>query len=578
MTTEEIDFNERLEHHHLESVETDLGEYILQLKHERPYHIVAPALHLTRYDVANLFEKELGVANDTVIENQTMLARKVLRDKFLQADIGVSGANFLVADSGAVVLVENEGNARLTTSAPKIHIAVAGIEKVIPRAQDLATFLKLLGRSATGQPLTVYTSFLSGPRRGKEIDGPDEFYLVLLDNGRTKVLADEEKRQALYCIRCGACLNHCPVYRKIGGHSFPWVYSGPIGAILTPQFMGARHEPGLPFASSLCGACAEVCPVKIDIPKVLLDLREEVVQTRTEDASNQLERFAFRMFAFAMSPPEALPLGGKDGGNVWAEGGLGKPCARARDVAARQDVAEPAGSSVAREEEFPRSMEGEEGLMAHRELMLREIRTALRRRQGQPIPPPPPVRLVVPNVPVAQRIESMLERVAALAGKTLRAQSKAEAREYVASVITGKTAVASNAPFLQDCGITRLPGVHSGIDDREELRALCATVDYGISSADYATVGHRLAGHDCESGRSSPDFAAATSPYCRGSGFEAPDRPRRTLYHSAQTGRSRQFHGPDHWSQPDSRYRANHGARRTRPWGDSRRSRGRRIG
>ncbi len=316
MTTEEIDFNERLEHHHLESVETDLGEYILQLKHERPYHIVAPALHLTRYDVANLFEKELGAPNDIIIENQTMLARKVLRDKFLQADIGVSGANFLVADSGAVVLVENEGNARLSTSAPKIHIAVAGIEKLIPRAQDLATFLKLLGRSATGQPLTVYTSFLSGPRRskettGEEIDGPDEFYLVLLDNGRTKVLANEEKRQALYCIRCGACLNHCPVYRKIGGHSFPWVYSGPIGAIITPQFMSVRHEPALPFASSLCGACAEVCPVKIDIPKVLLDLREDVVQARTEDASNQLELLAFKMFAYAMAHPKLYRMAGK---------------------------------------------------------------------------------------------------------------------------------------------------------------------------------------------------------------------------------------------------------------------------
>src|SRR5579862_4532365 len=296
MTTEEIDLNERLEHHHLESVETDLGEYILQLKHERPYHIVAPALHLTRYDVANLFEKELGVPNDTVIENQTMLARRVLRDKFLQADIGVSGANFLVADSGAVVVVENEGNARLTTSAPKIHIAVAGIEKLIPRAQDLAVFLKLLGRSATGQRLTVYTSFLSGPRREAEIDGPDEFYVVLLDNGRTKVLADRDKRQSLYCIRCGACLNHCPVYRKIGGYSYPWVYSGPIGKILTPQFMGREQDPWLPFASSLCGACGEVCPVKIEIPKILLELRQEIV----EKSGDRRERMAFRMFAWIM--------------------------------------------------------------------------------------------------------------------------------------------------------------------------------------------------------------------------------------------------------------------------------------
>jgi L-lactate dehydrogenase complex protein LldF len=310
MTTEEIDLNERLEHHHLESVETDLGEYIIQLAHERPYHIVAPALHKTREQVADLLTGKLGVPRETVIEKQTMIARAVLREKFLAADIGISGANFLVADSGAVVLVENEGNARLTTSAPKIHIAVAGIEKLIPRAQDLAVFLKLLGRSATGQWLTVYTSFLSGPRRKDEIDGPEEFYVVLLDNGRTKVLADREKRQSLYCIRCGACLNHCPVYRKIGGHSFPWVYSGPIGAILTPQFLGVRHEPGLPFASSLCGACAEVCPVKIDIPQILLDLRSEVKKAETREGTNRLERLAFRVWAWVMRHPRIYEVAG----------------------------------------------------------------------------------------------------------------------------------------------------------------------------------------------------------------------------------------------------------------------------
>src|SRR3989442_5953138 len=273
MTTEEIDFNERLEHHGLESVETDLGEYILQLAHERPYHIIAPALDMTRFQVADIFTRILGVENETVIEKQAGIARAVLREKFLAADIGVSGANFLVADSGAVVLVENEGNARLTTSAPKIHIAVAGIEKLIPRAQDLATFLKLLGRSATGQPLTVYTSFLSGPRRRDEIDGPDEFYVALIDNGRTKLLADRAKRQSLHCIRCGACLNICPVYRKIGGHSFSLGYSGPIWALLTPQFFGAVDQPSPPLPSSLCGACAGVCPVKNDIPQVLPELR-----------------------------------------------------------------------------------------------------------------------------------------------------------------------------------------------------------------------------------------------------------------------------------------------------------------
>ncbi len=320
MTTEEIDLNDRLEHHDLQSVETDLGEYILQLAHQRPYHIVAPALHLTRYDVGGLFARKLGVANETVVEKQTLTARAVLREKFLAADIGISGANFLVADSGAVVLVENEGNARLTTSAPAVHIAVAGIEKLIPRAQDLTVFLKLLGRSATGQALTVYTSFLSGPRRGGEIDGPREFYVVLLDNGRTRLLADSEKRQSLYCIRCGACLNHCPVYRKIGGHSFPWVYSGPIGAIITPQFMGVKHEPSLPFASSLCGACAEVCPVKIDIPKILLDLRAEVKQDEQRDGANRMERLAFQVWAWVMCHPRIYEMAARVAASVAPPG------------------------------------------------------------------------------------------------------------------------------------------------------------------------------------------------------------------------------------------------------------------
>jgi len=323
MTTEEIDLNERLEHHHLESVETDLGEYIIQLAHERPYHIVAPALHKTREQVADLLTDKLGVPRETVIEKQTMIARAVLREKFLAADIGISGANFLVADSGAVVIVENEGNARLTTSAPKVHIAVAGIEKLIPRAQDLAVFLKLLGRSATGQRLTVYTSFLSGPKRKDEVDGPDEFYVVLLDNGRTKLLADREKRQSLYCIRCGACLNHCPVYRKIGGHSFPWVYSGPIGAILTPQFLGVRHEPGLPFASSLCGACAEVCPVKIDIPRILLDLRSEVKKTEARDGAGRIERSAFRVWAWVMRHPRIYEMAGMAAASIAPSNGAG---------------------------------------------------------------------------------------------------------------------------------------------------------------------------------------------------------------------------------------------------------------
>ncbi|MBM3787012.1 MAG: lactate utilization protein, partial [Acidobacteria bacterium] len=282
--------------HELETVETDLGEYIIQLAEQRPYHIVAPALHMTRHDVAELFTEKLGIENDTVIENQTMTARRVLREKFLAAGIGITGANFLLADSGAVVIVENEGNARLSSSAPKIQIAIAGIEKLIPRARDLGVFLSLLGRSATGQPLTSYTSILSGPRRAGELDGPAEFYVVLLDSGRTKLLADKEKRESLQCIRCGACLNHCPVYRKIGGHSYPWVYSGPIGKIITPQFQGKEKDPWLPFASSLCGVCAEVCPVRIDIPKILLALRRESDKP-AED------RRAMKGFAWLMTRP-----------------------------------------------------------------------------------------------------------------------------------------------------------------------------------------------------------------------------------------------------------------------------------
>ncbi|HYZ86264.1 MAG TPA: LutB/LldF family L-lactate oxidation iron-sulfur protein [Bryobacteraceae bacterium] len=308
MTTEELHLNDRLEHHGLETVETDLGEYIIQLAGQKPYHIVAPAMHMTRYDVARVFSDKLGIEREEVPEKQTMIARAVLREKFLRADIGITGANFLVADSGAVVIVENEGNARLTSTAPGIHIAVAGIEKLIPRVQDLSVFLKLLGRSATGQPLTSYTSFLSGPRRPGEKDGPDEFYVLLVDNGRTKLLENPERRQSLYCIRCGACLNHCPVYRKIGGHNYPWVYSGPIGAILSPQFHGVHKDKWLPYASSLCGACGEVCPVKIDIPKLLLDLRSDVV---SKTNPSWPERFAMRAYAYVMQRPSLYAFAGK---------------------------------------------------------------------------------------------------------------------------------------------------------------------------------------------------------------------------------------------------------------------------
>ena len=331
MVSEEIHLNDALEKNDIEPVETDLGEYIQQLARERPYHIVAPALHKTRGDVADLFVEKLGVERNEEPEELTQVARRVLRRKFLNADMGISGANFVVAESGAVVLVENEGNIRMTTSAPRIHVAVAGIEKLIPRAADLAVFLKLLGRSGSGQPITSYTSFLSGPRRDGEINGPDEFYLLLVDNGRTRVLADKEKRQTLYCIRCGACSNVCPVYRRIGGHSYPGAYSGPIGAILTPQFAGLGHEPALPFASSLCGACGEVCPVKIDIPRMLLALRRDVKKGEARENRWLPEKLAFRGWSWVMRRPRVFEwagffaqafLSGQDG-HSWIRTGPG---------------------------------------------------------------------------------------------------------------------------------------------------------------------------------------------------------------------------------------------------------------
>ena len=307
MTTEEVDLNERLEHHGLESVETDLGEYIVQLAHERPYHIVAPALHKTRYDVADLFTERLRVPRETVIEKQTAIARSVLREKFLAADIGISGANFLVADSGAVVLVENEGNARLTTSAPKIHIAIAGIEKMIPRAQDLAEFLKLLARSATGQPLSVYTSFLSGPRRARRDRWPRR---VLRGAARQRphAAAGRSRQAAVAVLHPLRRMSRTPARctARSAATAFRGSYSGPIGAIITPQFLGLSHEPALPFASSLCGACAEVCPVKIDLPKILLLLRSEVRKAEARDGQNRLEKLAFRAVRLAHDPPAPL--------------------------------------------------------------------------------------------------------------------------------------------------------------------------------------------------------------------------------------------------------------------------------
>jgi L-lactate dehydrogenase complex protein LldF len=311
MVSEEIELNRALESASIRAVETDLGEFILQLADERPAHIVAPAIHKTRGDVADLFAARIDPVRTEEPERLTAIARQALRAMFARAEMGVTGANFAVAETGTVVLIENEGNIRFSTTAPRIHVALVGIEKIIPRFGDLAVFLRLLARSGTGQKFSSYTSLLTGPRNPGE-DGPEEMHVVLLDNGRVATLADEKMREMLYCIRCGACLNACPVYRKIGGHAYGWVYSGPIGALVTPQFAGIEQARELPFASSLCGACREVCPVKINIPDLLLHLRSKAQQQSTApeptaDAPVD-EHTSMHLWAWVMMRPRVYAL------------------------------------------------------------------------------------------------------------------------------------------------------------------------------------------------------------------------------------------------------------------------------
>ena len=278
MVSEEMGLNKALEKAGIEPVETDLGEYIIQLADEPPFHIIAPAMHKTKQEVSELFQDLLRTAPTQDIKQLCIIARDALREKFSTADIGVSGANFVVAETGTVVLVTNEGNGRMTTSTPKIHIAVSGIEKVLPAIEDVGLFLRLLPRSATGQRITSYNTFVSGPKFSTDEDGPEEFHLIMVDNGRLNLMRDPEFREALKCIRCGACLNTCPIYRKVGGHSYGWVYPGPIGAVITPVLTNIKESKDLPYASTLCGACRDVCPVKIDIPKLLLKLRHMAVE------------------------------------------------------------------------------------------------------------------------------------------------------------------------------------------------------------------------------------------------------------------------------------------------------------
>ncbi len=328
MTTEEIGLNEALKEAEVETVETDLGEYIIQLAGETPAHIIAPAIHKTKEDIAELFTTKLGSPRLDRHDELTREARRHLRDAFRRADLGITGVNFAVADTGTVTVVENEGNARFVSTVPRVHVAVMGMEKVVPDLASLAVFLKILAPSATGQKASSYVSLITGPRRENEEDGPEAFHLVVVDNGRSRLLADPELRESLYCIRCGACLNVCPVYRHAGGHSYGWVYSGPIGSVITPSFIGHDQAAELPFASSLCGACREICPVRIDLPKLLLAQRRQVVEPPADAAgprpAKRGERWVIRLFAFVASSEVRYRWASRLG--YW----LSRPLARGR--------------------------------------------------------------------------------------------------------------------------------------------------------------------------------------------------------------------------------------------------------
>ncbi|MFO1412635.1 MAG: LutB/LldF family L-lactate oxidation iron-sulfur protein [Burkholderiales bacterium] len=308
MVSEESALDHAIEGAGLTVVETDLGEYILQINdYEPPSHIIGPALHKTKEEVADLFHKKHGTPKKDVIEELCLEARGVLREHYLTADMGISGGNFFVAESGSVVLVTNEGNATLATTLPKVHVAISGMEKIVPTLEDVATLMRLLPRSATGQSISNYVDVLSGPKGEGEFHGVEHMYFIIVDSGRSEVLGSEV-REALRCIRCGACMNHCPVYQNVGGHSYGWVYPGPIGSILTPMYIGLENALDLPQASTMCNQCGVVCPVRIPLPDLQRKLREREF---AEDMRPWAERMALKMWAWVAQRPKLY---------AWASG------------------------------------------------------------------------------------------------------------------------------------------------------------------------------------------------------------------------------------------------------------------
>jgi L-lactate dehydrogenase complex protein LldF len=297
MTTEEIELNETAAKIGCESVETDLGEFIVQLAGEKPYHIVTPAMHKSKGDIAKLFNEKFGTPIDSTPEEMTEYVRQVLRKKYTTAQVGVTGANFLIADIGGISVTENEGNGVMTTAFPKVHIVIAGIEKIIPEMKQLGLFYPLLAAHGTGQQMTAYNTIFTGPRLSNEVDGPEKMIVILLDNGRTTVYADDEGYESLACIRCGACLNGCPVYKTIGGYTYDTTYSGPIGSVMTPFLRGFKDFSHLSFASTLCGKCVEVCPVKIPLTDILLSNRRKAVEQNLRPLAEKWAMKGFRLIS-----------------------------------------------------------------------------------------------------------------------------------------------------------------------------------------------------------------------------------------------------------------------------------------
>jgi L-lactate dehydrogenase complex protein LldF len=304
MTGEEIHLSQALEQGGFHVVESDLGEFIVQLREEAPYHIVFPAMHLTRDEISRTFEEKLGSAPSDSPEELTMIARGVMREKYCEADMGISGANFAVAETGMISITENEGNARLSIGLPRIHVAIVGLEKIVPRLEDLALLLPMLATAGAGQQITGYNTLVGGPRGPGECDGPEEMHVVLLDNRRTQLLADPEQRDALHCIRCGACLNVCPIFKNVGGHTYGTTYQGPIGSVITPHLRGLQNWKHLSGASSLCGACSETCPVKIDLHHHLLQNRRNAMRGQPR----WWEKWLWRGFGFLMTKPALYHL------------------------------------------------------------------------------------------------------------------------------------------------------------------------------------------------------------------------------------------------------------------------------